>query len=137
MGPETNSLRGRFAAEVMAYRPAPGNLSNAMATRPGSGDPDGQVVSLGGLGGSITLRLADPIKNRPGPDFVVWGNALYRGEDVRNAGPNRLSSKSVTMDTTGSSSQGHSLPTAFRSRTLSTSDIPKQTMRFGLGAFRE
>ncbi|HPH02159.1 MAG TPA: hypothetical protein PK297_04330 [Spirochaetota bacterium] len=83
-GDEPALPRGRFAAEVMAYRPAPGQFVQRYGDPARAlGIPDGQVVSLGGLGGSITLRLADPIKNRPGPDFVVWGNALYRGEDVR------------------------------------------------------
>ena len=75
---------GRFAAEVMAYRPAPGQFVQRYGDPARAlGSPDGQIVTLGGLGGSITLRLAEPVKNRPGPDLVVWGNALYRGEDVR------------------------------------------------------
>lgn len=84
IGDETIVPRGSFAIHVVEYRPAPGQFVQRYgdSTR-ALGIPDGQVVTLGGLGGSITVRFAHPIHNRPGPDFVVWGNALYRAGDVQ------------------------------------------------------
>lgn len=74
-----------YAATVSEYKPAPGQHLTLLGDPTAAlGAPDGQVVSLGGFGGSITLRLPAPVIDRPGaPDFVVWGNAFYSGGDPR------------------------------------------------------
>ena len=76
-----------FAVAVVSYRPAPGQYVNNSSYGNSSaapGIPDGSIVSLGGFGGSITLRFLTPIRDIPGkPDFVVWGNALYNGNNPR------------------------------------------------------
>lgn len=74
-----------FAGQTILYRPAPGQgaavLDDPTAA---TGAPDGRTVTLGGFGGSITLRMNTPIIDRPGePDFVIWGNAFYIGGDPR------------------------------------------------------
>lgn len=76
----------RYATQVVSYRPAPGqNISSHGNSTAALGAPDGSAVTLGGFGGSITLRLATPIADIPGrPDFVVWGNAFYISGDSRS-----------------------------------------------------
>ena len=76
----------RYATQVMEYKPAPGQFVNNYGD---SGDalgaPDGSVVTLGGFGGSITLRLSTPVTDIPGEaDFVIWGNAFYIGGETRS-----------------------------------------------------
>ncbi len=93
--------RGEFAVQVHAYTPAPGQFVRQYGdpTR-ALGMPDGQVVTLGGFGGSLSVVLPRAIRNRPGPDFVVWGNALFRGGDprVRWAEPALVEVSSDGMD---------------------------------------
>lgn len=74
-----------FAVEVAAFRPAPGQFvnhadySNSAAAL---GAPDGRCVTLGGFGGSLTLKFSKPFLDRPGEaDLIIWGNALYSGGD--------------------------------------------------------
>ncbi len=89
------AVAGDFADAVVAYRPAPGQLINtsfygdpsrALGPPVGGGTitPDNsKLVSLGGFGGSITLRFVPAVEDDPanpfGLDAIVFGNALYAG----------------------------------------------------------
>ena len=76
--------RGFFANRLVDYRPAPGQFVHRYGSGAAAlGPPDGSVVTLGGLGGTLTVELPVALTNRSGVDFVVWGNALYRGGDAR------------------------------------------------------
>ncbi|MEO1584936.1 MAG: GC-type dockerin domain-anchored protein [Planctomycetota bacterium] len=80
-----------FAVEVLDYSPAPGQfVTNPDFNDPADalGPPDTaaepattSTVTLGGLGGSITLRMPrtvlDDPRNRLGLDAIVFGNAFY------------------------------------------------------------
>lgn len=74
-----------FGFQVIKYLPAPGQfINNSSYNNPANalGVPDGKLVTLGGFGGSITLRLDQPIIDLPGEaDFVIIGNAIYSGGD--------------------------------------------------------
>lgn len=87
-----------FAVEVVSYDPAPGQFVNdpefndpSRAVGPPSGrgtsDPDlSSIVSLGGFGGSITLRFDHPVEDHPlnpfGLDAVVFGNAFFVADNA-------------------------------------------------------
>lgn len=89
-----------FADTVVSYLPAPGQFINnpvfndpsrALGPPIGGGtlvQENSKLVSLGGLGGSITLRFNPPVLDDPrnpyGLDAIVFGNALWAG-----ANPNR------------------------------------------------
>ena len=82
-----------FASQVINYTPAPGQIvNNATFNNPARalGAPVGggtlsanntKVVSLGGFGGSITLRFAQTVLDDPcnpfGLDAIVFGNAFW------------------------------------------------------------
>jgi hypothetical protein len=82
-----------FASEVIDYSPAPGQfVNNASLNDPtvALGAPAGgapgeptttDVVTLGGFGGSITLKFAETVWDDPcnpfGVDAIVFGNALF------------------------------------------------------------
>lgn len=82
-----------FAGAVVAYAPAPGQfVNNALYNDPSRaiGPPVGggtlasdntKLVSLGGFGGSITLRFTDTVRDDPcnpfGLDCIVFGNAFW------------------------------------------------------------
>jgi len=88
-----------FASEVIEYRPAPGQFINGpgplgVFNDPGAalGAPIGggltapdntKLVSLGGFGGSVTLRFATTVIDDPcnpfGLDAIVFGNAFWNG----------------------------------------------------------
>jgi hypothetical protein len=84
---------GEFADAVAAYAPAPGQFVNtaayndparALGAPVGGGTLAGdtsKVVTLGGFGGSITLRFSTPVLDDPcnpfGLDLVVFGNAFW------------------------------------------------------------
>lgn len=84
-----------FAAAVVDYAPAPGQFVNhalfndpsrALGSPIGYGTIDGNqldVVTLGGFGGSITLRfdhtVLDDSANPFGLDAIVFGNAFWVG----------------------------------------------------------
>lgn len=84
---------GDFADAVVNYTPAPGQFINspayndpARALGPpvggGTASPDNtKLVSLGGFGGSITLRFTPPLEDDPanpfGLDAIVFGNASW------------------------------------------------------------
>lgn len=84
-----------FASEVVAYAPAPGHWVNnsyfndpALALGPpvggGSFAPGNtSLVTLGGFGGSLTLRFPCPVEDDPlnpmGLDAIVFGNAFWVG----------------------------------------------------------
>lgn len=86
-----------FATEVMEYSPAPGQFVNVAAFSDPSralGPPFGggtaqpnnaNVVSLGGFGGSITLKFDHLVQDHPlnpfGLDAIVFGNAHWVGGD--------------------------------------------------------
>lgn len=82
-----------FYCEVIDYSPAPGQFVNEL---PGYSSGDdvarmaekaqqalarGELISLGAWGGSVTLRLSQPVTNGDGPDFRVKGNAYFAGVD--------------------------------------------------------
>lgn len=75
----------QFGWAIVQYRPAPGqfvNHSDYSNSTAALGPPDGRCVTLGGFGGSLTLRFTKPLRDRPGePELVIWGNALYSGGD--------------------------------------------------------
>jgi len=75
----------RFAGQVIAYKPAPGQYTGLSAGSKALGAPDGSIVTLGDFGGSITLRMSSSITDRAEEaDFVIWGNAFYIGGDPRS-----------------------------------------------------
>ena len=77
--------------EVLDYSPAPGQFVNLLpAWAPGDDAAAmrrkarealnaGKDVTLGAFGGSLTLKLSQPIENRAAYDFRVRGNALLTG----------------------------------------------------------
>lgn len=94
------SFADDFAVAVVRYDPAPGQFVNnpsfndparALGPPVGGGtlaSNNSKLVSLGGFGGSITLRFDPPISDDPcnpfGLDLIVHGNAFWVG-----ANPNR------------------------------------------------
>ncbi|MBX3351357.1 MAG: hypothetical protein KF684_00340 [Phycisphaeraceae bacterium] len=88
-----------FASEVVQYLPAPGQFVNdpdfnnparALGAPVGGGTNNAdlsKLVTLGGFGGSITLRFASTVWNDPcnpmGLDAIVFGNAVYVSGDPR------------------------------------------------------
>lgn len=94
MGPGAGAARGGdFADAVAAYVPAPGQFINspqfnnparALGAPVGGGTAspeNSKLVSLGGFGGSITLRFSVPVEDDPanpfGLDCIVFGNASW------------------------------------------------------------
>lgn len=76
--------RGFFASRLVEYRPAPGQFVKRYGDGTAAlGAPDSALVTLGGLGGSITVEMPVAITNREGADLVVWGNAMFYGGDAR------------------------------------------------------
>lgn len=83
--------------EVVEYRPAPGqfvdytpflqegqrveDLDNAQVCACLNAQcenlPFSYLISLGGFGGSITVRFKESLRNEEGADFKVYGNAFY------------------------------------------------------------
>lgn len=98
-----------FACEVISYLPAPGqfvNNSNYNNPARALGPPVGggtlaadnsKVVSLGGFGGSITLRFCETVRDDPcspfGLDFIVFGNAFWVGGN-----PNRRWAEAAVVE---------------------------------------
>lgn len=98
-----------FAAEVVNYLPAPGQFINnpafndpARALGPpvggGTFAPDNtKLVSLGGFGGSISLRFIPPVEDGPcnpmGLDAIVFGNAVFVGGN-----PNRRFAEAAVVE---------------------------------------
>ncbi|MGB2987842.1 MAG: hypothetical protein WBE26_18390 [Phycisphaerae bacterium] len=86
-----------FATSVIEFAPAPGQFAKveefndprqALGPPDGGGTEDGNddsVVTLGGFGGSITLRFDHTVEDDPlnlfGVDAIVFGNALWRDGD--------------------------------------------------------
>jgi len=93
-----NVLGSDFADAIVEYRPAPGQFVNnplfndpaaALGAPVGNGaaDPSNdKVVTLGGFGGSITLRFGQTVMDDPcnpwGLDAIVYGNAFWAGGDA-------------------------------------------------------
>lgn len=100
---------GDFADSVIEYRPAPGQfVNNALFNDPSRalGAPVGggtaapsnaKVVSLGGFGGSITLRFSARVMDDPcnpfGMDAIVFSNALWQSGD-----PNRRWAEAAVIE---------------------------------------
>lgn len=90
-----NTAAQPFASAVLDYSPAPGqfvadpdfnNPADALGPPDTAADPATTgTVTLGGLGGSITLRMPrtviDDPRNRLGLDAIVFGNAFYVAGD--------------------------------------------------------
>lgn len=92
-----NSAASDFATQVVSYIPAPGQFltnpffndpSRALGAPIGNGalDPSNdKTVSLGGFGGSITLRFSPPVADDPrnpwGLDAIVYGNSFWVAGD--------------------------------------------------------
>lgn len=100
IAPTLRRAVGGFATRVVEYRPGPGQFSaSGMFNNPAralgapvTGTPDApdnsKVVSLGRLGGSITLGFDGAVADLPptasnphGLDAIVFGNAFYVGGD--------------------------------------------------------
>jgi len=75
-----------FAGFVIEYKPSPGQFVHNLKTEISAlSAPDGNCITLGGFGGSITLKMNNPIIDKPGkPDFVVWGNAMFISGNSRH-----------------------------------------------------
>ncbi len=86
-----------FASSVISFSPAPGQFFNdpqyndpdkALGRPYGGTNPyvpdNSSIVSLGGFGGFITLAFDHEVINNPdGPDFIVYGNAMYAPYPIR------------------------------------------------------
>jgi hypothetical protein len=46
--------------------------------------PDNSSVFSFGWGGHITVGFDQPILDGPGPDFIIFGNAMYAGGNINN-----------------------------------------------------
>lgn len=94
--PEPDYARGTAVeVTVLDYSPAPGQFVNT-APEYEEGDDcaamnakatellnDGYMISLGAWGGSVTLKLSQPIVNRADKnDFRIVGNAVYASTSV-------------------------------------------------------
>ena len=91
---QSGSKLRRMAVEVLDYSPAPGQFINTLPEYADGDTPatmlrkttealnTGHEVSLGAWGGSITIRLSEPIENDKGGDFAVLGNAIIAGTDA-------------------------------------------------------
>lgn len=90
--PQLPSPAGIVTVEVLAYNPAPGQFVNEIPEYTSSDNEtsiikkaedalnNSEMITLGALGGSITLRLTSPLLNTPGQDdFRVLGNSFYSG----------------------------------------------------------
>lgn len=100
---------GDFADSVAGYFPAPGQFINsalfndptrALGPPVGGGtiSPDNsKLVSLGGFGGSITLRYSPPLPDHPcnpyGLDLIVFGNTSWV-----SGNPNRRFAEAGTIE---------------------------------------
>lgn len=97
-GTGTAAGQSDFAAAVLEYRPAPGQFvqnpqyndpTRALGAPVGGGtlaQDNSKVVSLGGFGGSITLKFDHTVMDDPrnpfGMDAIVFGNAIWAGSDA-------------------------------------------------------
>lgn len=88
------SIERMTVAAVSDYSPAPGQFVNLLPPASEASTPDevkskaadylnrGYAVTLGSFGGSITIRLAEPIARIEGkPEFFVGGNAITNGSE--------------------------------------------------------
>ena len=85
--PVENTSKAQLKA-VFAYVPAPGQFVNILPRWEEGDDAEimrqkaeqalksGSMISLGGFGGYVILGLDRSLPNRPGPDFIIHGNAL-------------------------------------------------------------
>lgn len=84
-----------IAVTVLDYTPMPGQFVNVAPPYTEGADAEtmrnaaqsyidkGYLVSLGSWGGSITLRLSEPVRHRAsGRDFRILGNAFYNAASV-------------------------------------------------------
>lgn len=89
--PEVKPTAGLAQVEVIDYSPAPGQFVNTLPEwNPGEGRETvtaraqqslcrGEVISLGAWGGSVTLRLKTPVRDKAGDDMRILGNAFLSG----------------------------------------------------------
>ncbi|MCM1518752.1 MAG: hypothetical protein NC117_08940 [Pseudoflavonifractor sp.] len=88
--PTPDAAPGRVKVTVIDYSPAPGQFVNeipeyepgdtpaTMAAKATESLDNDEMITLGAWGGSVTLRLHEPIANVAGKaDFRVLGNAYY------------------------------------------------------------
>ncbi|MDE6486690.1 MAG: PKD domain-containing protein [Muribaculaceae bacterium] len=101
--------------EVLDYSPAPGQFVNQLPTWTPGDDADamrrkaqealnaGKDITLGAFGGSVTLKLSQPIENRAAYDFRIRGNALLTGvgENGREYGSSEPGIVEVMCDENG------------------------------------
>ncbi len=94
--PETDSVKGEAVnVEVLDYSPAPGQFVNIIPEYEDGDDAAAMrekaqqmlnsqyMISLGAWGGSVTLKLSQPIVNIDGKnDFRILGNAVYATSSV-------------------------------------------------------
>jgi hypothetical protein len=81
----SGNIYSQYIGEIVEYRPAPGQFINTdglgshEAAESLVGGLNG-IVSLGGFGGSITVKMENAVENDPqnpfGIDFTIFGNAL-------------------------------------------------------------
>lgn len=90
--PDITPTGRRITVTVLDYSPAPGQFVNQIPEYE-SGDTqetikakattmlnNGDMITLGSWGGSVTLKLGEPIDNKPdAQDFRVLGNSVYAG----------------------------------------------------------
>ncbi len=114
--PVPPSESGDVSVEVLAYKPAPGQFVNEIPEYTSS-DTEASIlekaqdalnnrgtITLGAFGGSVTLRLKNPIVNTPGKaDFRVLGNSYYSGTgtDGRRYGSSEPGIVYVMTDSNG------------------------------------
>lgn len=77
--------KAQYISEILEYQPAPGQLINTQsfgspqAAESIIGNING-LVSLGAFGGSITIKMEDPVQNDPhnpfGVDFTIFNNSM-------------------------------------------------------------
>lgn len=96
---DDDTAKGRIGVTVLDYSPMPGQFVNEIPQYAAGDDAaaiktkaqqlldKGYLISLGAWGGSVTLKLARPIKAKTDgtPEFRVLGNAFTDGSDARGA----------------------------------------------------
>lgn len=94
IAPEQSGKWRRVDVEVLDYSPAPGQFVNVIPAYTDGDDAAamrrkvqdalnaGREVTLGAWGGSVTLRLTEPIERTRSGSFRVCGNAILSGVDA-------------------------------------------------------
>lgn len=79
-GDTPKPLHSKWISRIVEYRPAPGQFVNTYLGNPDAaagivGGKNG-CLSLGGFGGYVIFEFDHAVRNLPGADFVVFGNAF-------------------------------------------------------------